>query len=179
MNTALNHVSWGTYLQTIAFALVIYYIIIGLKYYRAELQALRQRFFRQNSPAGHLPEALIYEEDEVARDITPLEEEVSYVAEADEDMKKIEEFIGRFKKLIAQAADKSYAPATLIHSLQILFTEYPQIKNSPHRSAISELIANECEQTGTAQLSEDVVDAWWDELPAVPKPGPGSIPASA
>jgi hypothetical protein len=179
MNTALNHLSWSMYLQSIAIGLLIYYIIIGLKYYRTEIQALYDRFYKKAAREDRLPEALIYQEEDNATDPALLEDEVSYVAEADEDMEQTEEFIRRFKKLVAQAADKSYAPATLIHSLQILFTEYPQIKNSPHRTAISELIANECEQTGTAQLSEDVVDAWWDELPAVPKPGPGSIQASS
>jgi hypothetical protein len=45
MNTALNHLSWSMYLQSIAIGLLIYYIIIGLKYYRTEIQALYDRYF--------------------------------------------------------------------------------------------------------------------------------------
>lgn len=172
----LNNLSWPHYLTAMLVLLAIYYLVIGLKYYHPELRHIFNKYFKRDISQHRLPEALIYEEPEAlpAQNAAPLAGDVEYLAEADDLMDKTEEFIGRFKKVTAQAATKTYSPTLLIHSLQLLFTEYPQIKNSPHRAAISELIASECEQTGTAQLSEDEVDAWWDEFSAVPAPGPSS-----
>jgi hypothetical protein len=183
MNNLLNHLSWSVYLQITAILLVSYYIVIGLKFYRNELIAFFNKCTGRNDLENGLPDALIYEEPMAQPGHSGLNaEEGSYVAEADSSTEIIEEFIGRSRKLIEQAALKTYSPAALIYNLQQLFTEYPQLKSSAHRTAIGELIADACGQNGTAELSEDEVDAWWDELHVVASSGPGisgSIPDTA
>jgi len=49
----------------------------------------------------------------------------------------------------------------LIPQLKQILWEYESIA-ALDRSAINHLVVNECEKTGTALLTEEEVDQWWE-----------------
>jgi len=67
----------------------------------------------------------------------------------------------KIKVVIKRAADKPFAPDELIPQLQLILQE-PQTFSDAEKAAISHLIVAECENTGTALLTEEEVDAWWE-----------------
>jgi len=158
MNHLLHQISWHQYL-TIAFAAaIIYYLVVTLRYYRPELQNLQRRMSGDN--AGGQLQALQYQ---------PAEEEVKAAPVQDLNQQPYHEdavchsdiLAGKLKACIVKAADKPFAPAILMPQLKLILKENQHITAS-ERPAISRLIVNECEKTGTALLTEEEVDQWWE-----------------
>ena len=158
MNHLLHQISWHQYLIVAFVAAFIYYIIVILRYYRPELQNLQRRMSGDN--AGGQLQALQYQ---------PAEEEVKAAPEQDlKEQPYHEEVItdtdilaGKLKASIIKAADKPFAPAILIPQLKQILKEHHDIA-APERAVINRLVVDETENTGTALLTEEEVDQWWE-----------------
>jgi hypothetical protein len=161
--TMLNQLSWTTYFEIIIFLTAIYYTYILFKYYRYDIGQLFQSSSGRNETSD-VPEVLRYEKP--AKIPTPA---VKHFPDArpgpayTEEVQEGEEFIAEIKGCIHKASGKPFAPAVLIPQIKKLFAEHPELKNSSDRPAINELVVRECEDTGTALLTEDEVDQWWTD----------------
>jgi len=158
MNHLLHQISWHQYLIVAFVAAIIYYLVVTLRYYRPELQNLQRRV--NGDKRGEQLQALQYQ---------PAEEEVK--AAPSQDLKEQpyhEEAItdtdilaGKLKASIIKAADKPFAPAILIPQLKQILQERRHITAS-ERTVINRLVVDETEKTGTALLTEEEVDQWWE-----------------
>jgi len=158
MNHLLHQISWHQYLIVAFVAAIIYYLVVTLRYYRPEPQNLQRRV--NGDKRGEQLQALQYQ---------PAEEEVK--AAPSQDLKEQpyhEEAItdtdilaGKLKASIIKAADKPFAPAILIPQLKQILQERRHITAS-ERTVINRLVVDETEKTGTALLTEEEVDQWWE-----------------
>ncbi|WP_426582636.1 hypothetical protein [Mucilaginibacter sp. R-33] len=157
MNHLLHQISWLQYLSAVLVAMIIYYIFVILRCYRPELQNLLNRL--SGDKAGAPLQALQYqpENEQMAAAVqNPMETAYQEATISETDI-----LVGQLKACIAKAADKPFAPAILIPQLKQILQQHTAFP-APERPAISHLIVNECEKTGTALLTEDEVDQWWE-----------------
>lgn len=158
----LNHISWAAYLEIILLLLAIYYVIVGLRFYKDDIRRIFQHA-KTVTGVSAIPDALRYEGPE----------EVSYPllhpGSSDPDNRpdhspaETDGLIRDIKACIGTASGKPFAPAVLIPQIKKLFRANPGLRNSPYRPAINELVVTECEREGTALLTEDEVDQWWSD----------------
>jgi hypothetical protein len=90
-------------------------------------------------------------------------ESPAFETTADDDFAEVEHLIERLKSVIADASGKKLIPQELKKYLHLVLQEYPNIKNSPFRTSINELVASECEKYGAVTLSEDEVELLWKD----------------
>lgn len=171
MNHLLQQITWHQYLTAALIATLIYYAVVILRYYRPELQQLKDRFSGNahddslqalrnysseadsdtavpTAPQNDLAARQPYQEfpDEPAQQLAPTELDIISM---------------KLKAVIERAADQPFSPAILIPQLQHILHE-PQTFSDAEKAAISHLIVAECENTGTALLTEEEVDQWWE-----------------
>jgi hypothetical protein len=158
MNHLLHQISWHQYLTVALLAAIIYYLAVILRCYRPELPNLQRRI--SGDKPGEQLQALQYQPDEEAIIVAPEHDrtEEPYHEEAITDTDILS---GKLKACIIKAADKPFAPAILITQLKKILQEHQYIP-APDRPAINRLIVNECEKNGTALLTEEEVDQWWE-----------------
>ncbi|MDN3584391.1 hypothetical protein [Mucilaginibacter flavus] len=131
--------------------------MVILRCYRPELQNLQRRI--SGDKPGEELQALQYQPDEEAIKAAPVHEREKHPnqeAITDTDILAL-----KLKACIIKAADKPFAPAILIPQLQKILQENQPIAAS-ERPAINHVIVNECEKTGTALLTEEEVNQWWE-----------------
>jgi hypothetical protein len=158
MNHLLHQISWHQYLVIAFAAAIIYYLIVILRFYRPELQNL-QRHLSGDQPGEQLL-ALQYQPDEEAIKAAP-EHDQTEEAYHEEAITGTDILKGKLKACIMKAADKPFAPTLLIPQLKNILQEHQDIAASG-RPAINRLVVGECEETGTALLTEEEVDQWWE-----------------
>ncbi|WP_439697000.1 hypothetical protein ACFGVS_00555 [Mucilaginibacter sp. AW1-7] len=158
MNHLLHQISWHQYLVIAFVAAIIYYLFVIFRCYRPELQTLLRRL--SGDKPGEELQALQYQPAEEAINTVPVhgQTEEPYREEAitNTDILK-----GKLKACIIKVADKPFAPAILIPQLKKTLQEHQDIDASG-RPAINRLVVGECERTGTALLTEEEVDQWWE-----------------
>jgi len=158
MNHLLHQISWHQYLIVAFVAAIIYYIVVTLRYYRPELQNLQRRI--SGDRPGEQLHALQYEPDQEEVPSAPAQSPVERPYHR-EIISNIDFLAGELKACIAKAAEKPFAPTVLIPQLKRILLEYQSTAMS-ERPAINHLIVDECEKTGTALLTEEEVDQWWE-----------------
>jgi hypothetical protein len=158
MNHLLHQITWHQYLAFALIAAVIYYLVIILRCYQPELKKLRNRI--SGDQADSQLQALQYqpEEEPAAKIAPPSPAPAEYQQESITDNDII---AGKLKACIAKAADKAFAPDALILQLKQMLHEHPDTA-ATDRPAINHLVVVECEKTGTALLTEEEVDQWWE-----------------
>jgi hypothetical protein len=158
MNHLLHQISWHQYLTVAFVAAIIYYFVVILRCYRPELQNLQRRL--SGDKQGEQLQALRYqpaEEEVKTSPVRALTEEPHH----EEAITDTDFLAGKLKACIIKAADKPFAPDILIPKLKIILKEHQHIAAS-ERPAIGRLVVDECEKTGTALLTEEDVDQWWE-----------------
>ena len=159
----LHHITWHQYLSAAFLIAVVYYLWIIIRCYQPELRKLAGRLKNPNNNDA-LAGILQYQESEpqtaAAKEIpeTMFQEQQPEAFPADTEI-----ITTQLKTVIQAASGKPYAPAALIPQLKKILQAFLDIAASPYREAISELVVQECEKTGTALLTEDEVDQWWRE----------------
>lgn len=159
MNHLFHQITWHQYLAAALIVAVIYYTFIILRCYRPELKKIRQRF--GGNPGGEALQALQYPASETGVPESPLKTSVIQENHAQENISEDDILAGRLKACIAKAADKPFSPATLIPQLKQILQQCSD-PAATARPAINHLIVTECEKTGTALLTEEEVDQWWE-----------------
>lgn len=158
MNHLLHQITWHQYLSAAFVIAVIYYIVIILRCYRPELQNLQKRI--SGDKADNQLQALQYQPADEEIHPAPIQSQAKYTPQQ-ESINESDILAGQLKVCIAKAADKPFAPAILINELKHILQDYQHIA-ATERPAIDHLIVNECEKTGTALLTEEEVDQWWE-----------------
>lgn len=157
----LTNISWTDYIIAVAIFLAAYYFFVGMRYFSADLKDLV-------SGKSNLKFMVVLSHDKVSESIQPSEknydgESPAFETTTDDDFVEVEHLIERLKSVIADASGKKLIPQELKQYLYLVLQEYPNIKNSPFRSSINELVASECEKYGAVTLSEDEVEHLWKD----------------
>jgi len=159
----LTNISWTDYIIAVAILLTTYYFFVGMRYFSADLKDLvtgkRELKFR----------AVIPDDTDEIESIQTSEknyngESLAFETTTDDDFAEVEHLIERLKSVIADASGKKLIPQELKQYLHLVLQEYPNIKNSPFRTSINELVASECEKYGAVTLSEDEVELLWKDV---------------
>jgi hypothetical protein len=150
-------ISWTDYMVAVAIALTLYYGFVAFWYYSEEFKDLLSDKGKLNF---RTPLAESYPSEELN---SPPSESGSFNQTNDDDFTEVEELIVQIKDAVAIASKKKYVIQEFKHSLRLIFREYPNIKKSPIRSSINELLVSECEKQNTVALSEEEVDRLWLE----------------
>lgn len=162
-----TNISWTNYIIAVILLLVIYYIIVGIRFYFYDLKNLfsgNQNF--TSSPSNGIPELqndsnLIAPEQaqsEIDKDRNTFHEtnhEISL---------EVEHLIIKLKEAIADASNKKYIQPEFFLYLQLIIKEYPMVKNSQFQRVINELIISECGKYGSVMLKEEEVASLWNEV---------------
>lgn len=157
----LTNISWTDYFIAVAILITTYYLFVGLRYFSADLRDLI-------SGKTELKLRTVWALDTGGENIQTSEknypgESPALETTTDDDFAEVEHLIGRLKNVIADASSRKLIPLEFKQYLHLLLQEYPNIKNSPLRSSINELIASECEKYGAVTLSEDEVELLWKD----------------
>jgi|GEM_PF-6872520 len=170
MNHLLHPITWHQYLTAALIAAIVYYALVILRSYRPELQQLKDRFSGKAKEDGL---QVLRDYNAEADGDTVIPAPVKNDLDARQQYPELPDERGaqqlptpldiislKLKAVIERAADQPFAPALLIPQLQQLLQE-PQTFSAAEKAAISHLIVAECENTGTALLTEEEVDQWW------------------
>lgn len=162
-----TNISWANYIVAISLLLVIYYIIIGIRFYFYDLKNLlsgNQRFrispstVLSNVQNGNNPIAFEQAQPDM------FQAGNAFAETTDQTFLEVEHLIIRLKEAIADASVKKYIKQEFFLYLQLIIKEYPILKNSQFQSVINELIISECAKYGSVMLSEEEVVALWIEV---------------
>lgn len=147
----ITHISWPDYLMIIVPLLFLYYGYIVFRYYLNELKSFTQ--WDKLLPSGNT-RRIGNGDNTVPGNNT--NEELSG------DLKL--EFENLYRKLqeAVENASLQKDKKALVDHLGTILIEYPEFRNSPFQSTISELIMAECRRYGSIVLSEDEVAKLWD-----------------
>jgi len=69
----------------------------------------------------------------------------------------------RLKNVISDATQKKLVKQEFEDSMRSALLAYPLLRDSPYRSSVDELIVSECEKQGSILLTQQEVEALWDE----------------
>jgi hypothetical protein len=157
----LTNISWTDYIIAVVLLLTAYYFFVGMRYFSADLKNLVSGKSNLKFMGG-----ISY--DTLTESIQPSEknyngERPALETTTEDDFAEVEHLIERLKSVIADASGKKLTSQELKQILHLVFQEYPNIKNSPFRSSINELVASECEKYGAVTLSEDEVEHLWKD----------------
>jgi hypothetical protein len=148
----LNNISWQDYLSIIGAATILYYIIIGMTYFRADLKRALNR------KRGNSREMFVYD-DTGDTGAVAMAAETNLPIEVGNEIDLIEDLA---EKLANSLSGKNNVEN---HQLQeyvgMLFQDYPTLKTSGLRESINELVVSECEKIGVRSLSKSEVDQLW------------------
>lgn len=159
----LTNISWTDYIIAVAISLAVYYFFVGIRYFSADLKDLvtgkRELKFRAAIPDDTDESESIQTSEKNYNGESP-----AFETTTDDDFAEVEHLIERLKSVIADASAKKLIPQELKQYLHLVLQEYPNIKNSPFRTSINELVASECEKYGAVTLSEDEVELLWKDV---------------
>lgn len=164
----LNSISWANYLSFVILLLVIYYAVVGVKFYSQEIKDL----LSGKTKLRFRPMTSDYSGDEVAnvegQSSQPelLPSTPNYVPVTDEPndtLQQTKELTHSLRETIAEAVEKAFIKEEFILSLQLLLKKYSFLKGTPSLTAINNLIASECEKYGYVQLSAEERVMLWNE----------------
>ena len=159
----LTNISWTDYIIAVAILLAAYYFFVGMRYFSADLKDLvsgkRELKFR-----AVIPDDTDESESFQSSEKNYNGESPAFETTTDDDFAEVEHLIERLKSVIADASGKKLIPQELKQYLHLVLQEYPNIKNSPFRTSINELVASECEKYGAVTLSEDEVELLWKDV---------------
>ena len=154
-----TNISWADYLGGVTILSGIYYFYVGLRYYSTDLKELLSGKRKFDLKAA-LPHGSVKADTVVIEANYPNE---SYTqSEGDDEFAEVEHLIGRLNTVIADTSKRQAAPQEFKQYLHLVLQEYPNVKNSPLRSSVNELIVSECEKYGAVTLTDDEVDLLWD-----------------
>ena len=152
-------ISWTDYIVVVTIGLSTYYLIIGLRYYSAELKELISGKIKLGF-SKQIANYSFKENDQPF--FAPFETDLQTVDSMhDDDFSEVEELIGQLKEAIETASIKKYIIQEYRQNLRMILKKYPNIKNSSIRSSINEFLISECEKFGTVTFSEEEADKLW------------------
>lgn len=159
----LNGITWTEYFVGMAVLMIAYYAYVLMRYYPQELKNLLSS--GRNQQIGHLAPSEMFIQDEGYLD-DPEDDTNEYDvvghADQDDEFMDVEELINSITDVIEKASKTGMVVGEFKQFLRMVLREKPNVKDSPFRPSINDLIVSECEKYETYTLSVKEVDGLWD-----------------
>ncbi|MFC0318655.1 MULTISPECIES: hypothetical protein [Olivibacter] len=155
----LNGITWSEYLTALFIAVIIYYLLIALRYYPKELKRCLSGKRKGNEEQ---------EEDfDTESGSATKADEVHNLFSDEESTEKAfasaEELSNQIRITVMEAVDKSLSKDNLCLLLGTLLDDYPQFRDNAFQVAINNVINTELEKYGSVPLSAVELDGLWKE----------------
>ena len=155
-----TQISWATYIETVVYSIIVYYVFILYKYYRHDLSGMLKG--RQRPPLAKAAFTQANQQSTFPRgntgsniDFMPKE------GQNDGRSPAVQALIDEIQAFTIEAGNNDFEREPILLSLQHLVSKYPLIKSSPHKKSIQELIAQQCAANCSVHLSEEELDGLW------------------
>ncbi len=135
-----SNISWQNYLTGMAIALAVYYLVVGLKFYRSEISNLYKPRPKRTLELQEIEEDPPHENDQLV---------------------EIENLISRVKEVFEMAKDRRLTSGEVEEFLSLVFAEYPSVKHSDWRDSVNELVVSESEKVAGIRLTTQQVNQLW------------------
>lgn len=146
----LSHISWLQFFSGIGTIVIIYYLYVLVKYYPHKIKGI---FASKNRKAEMNPSFMQTEDGH-----DPAE---THDEEHDE-FREIEELVSNLQELIREGSANITEVGDFQKEISLVLHQARDLRKSPYRPSINELIKSECSKYGTFALSEKEIDALWD-----------------
>jgi len=161
----LVSITWSEYGVIILAALVVYYTVLVILYFKNEVLSLR---FKKEQHKNNLSSEgnELYQADKELNSFSQnkIDDDISLVQETDETFQQVVELTASLKDAIAMAVDNEYVKEEFILSIQLLLKKYHFLKGSLFEEAINDLIISECEKYRSIHLSAKELVMLWKEV---------------
>lgn len=153
-------ITWGEYFTAMGILTVIYYAYIGIRYFPLEFKRLLSgRPIEDDLSPSFDQQPYVAVLDEEAE----MDDEESDIDDVDDEFADVEELIGSLTVAIAKASKKKMIVAEFKQSIRGLLRSQPNLKASPFRSSLNELIVSECGKHGVFTPNEQEIDVLWED----------------
>lgn len=161
----LHDFSWTEYLILISLASLVYYLVVGVKYYSHELRSLMPGKGKVSNSLANEKTLLNTGSSNTGFQQTELfsshNRYTPQVQQVDDTFEQVEKLTTKLTEIISFAASNNSSKEELIIALQNLAKNYRWLKGSPFIVAINNLITSECDKHGISHLSsKDRVMLW-------------------
>lgn len=157
-----NDSPWTTYAAVLSPLIAGYYIIIGYKFYRADLRSAFSGKKNRPKNAERPPVPSIAVEQQIQQPAAQVTEETIEPTLPDEEtFQMVEHLHAHLTVAIQEAHQKQYNKNDLIFLIQMSLKDYSFLKDTPFRISISNLIEAECAKYGSMLLSEQELEELW------------------
>lgn len=157
-----TNISWGNYIVVVVLLLASWYLFVGLRFYFDDIKEIvtgkrKLQFHRLGNTNYQEPQSELHYQDS-SQGILP---EATF-EEFDTTFQDVDALVERLKNFIADAAKRKLDKQEFIDYLRLVLTEYPNVKNSPFSSSVSELIVSECDKLKSVTLTQTEAEALWN-----------------
>jgi len=157
----LDGITWLEYLTAVIIIVIIYYLVIALRYYPKELK----RYL--SGKRKKIEESEVHWETANDNRPTMKADEANSLLSDEESTEKAfasaEELSNQIRITVREAADKSLSKEDLHLLLGTLIDDYPQFRGNAFQVAINNVINTELEKYGSVPLSAVELDGLWEE----------------
>jgi hypothetical protein len=151
----LSAISWSQFLTTIAWAILIYYLVVAILFYRKEIFSL----FKTASSG---PFAFSFGRENHERTLSYNEMTAATGKEDPYQDGELHDLLEDIKSLLSTAVKAKTVREELVMALQLLLRDYPVFKNLPLREEINQHILTECKVICSITLSEAEMKMLWN-----------------
>lgn len=155
-----TNISWGNYIVVVVLLLASWYLFVGLRFYFDDIKEIatgkRKLQFRRLGNTN-------YQEPQSELNYLDFEINTSESVASDTIFQEVDGLVKQLKNVITDATQRKLIKQEFQDYMRLTLTAYPLLRNSPYRSSVDELIVSECEKQGAILLSQQEVEALWDE----------------
>jgi len=148
----LSNISWGNYLVTVLVLVLVWYIIVILKFYSAPLKELlkgntKLKFFKTpRTPADDRSKDLFCE-----------------FKEPFDTLQDARELFSKLENAVSEAVQNNISGIEFKNYVKFILDEYPYVRKSTLREQINTLMVSECSKHPQLILTYPEMDGLWDE----------------
>ncbi|MFC4478955.1 hypothetical protein [Flavobacterium chungangensis] len=147
-----TNISWNSYLTVIGTAVIIWYLIIVLKFYSGDLQKIFSGEKKLKLPS-------FKKNIQTTREAKSISDSFS---ESFDTLDDAEQLSGRIQMAAAESAEKNLSKEQFENYLRMILEEYPYVKMSSLRESINKLIVSESEKYPALHLTLSEADSLWE-----------------
>lgn len=159
----LSNITFVEYITTMMVILAIYYSYIAIYFYSQEIRGLLTSKRNQNQEPFSFSQNIIKTHDNKPPEDETNLIDVPFEETSDDTFDRIEALISRVKPAITASAEKKLGKKETMNLINVIISDFPDLKISPFNPAILEMIQTECKNTGFIALSDEEVITLWDE----------------
>jgi len=151
-----TNVSWGSYLAAVGILLLIWYLVLILKFYSKDLRELFSGEKKLKFPLFKKA----FNKVESQRQQKSLS---SSISESFDTLEDAEELSNRIVQAVQESSQMNLSKEQFQNYLKIVLEEYPYVKISSLRENINNLIVSESEKHPPFYLTFAEADMLWEE----------------